>query len=104
MDRPLTADFVVEQLAHAEPDIQSIVLMPSILEEFSLTEKGCETLSKFKFVVFGGGKHPLPILHKFGICAIILTVAVIKGNLSDATGAKLLSRGVKLQNSFGSTE
>ncbi|TLD10846.1 hypothetical protein PgNI_05171 [Pyricularia grisea] len=80
MDRPLTADFVVEQLAHAEPDIQSIVLMPSILEEFSLTEKGCETLSKFKFVVFGGG------------------------NLSDATGAKLLSRGVKLQNSFGSTE
>ncbi|WQF79032.1 Putative AMP-dependent synthetase/ligase domain, phosphopantetheine binding ACP domain, AMP-binding [Colletotrichum destructivum] len=79
-NRPFTADFILEQLAHAPDDVDSISLPPSVLEELSATENGCEVLSKLKFVVFGGG------------------------NLSDATGQKLLDRGVVIQNSFGSTE
>ncbi|GJC89466.1 non-canonical non-ribosomal peptide synthetase FUB8 [Colletotrichum liriopes] len=55
-NRPFTADFVLEQLAHAGPDIDSISLPPSVLEELSITENGCEMLSKLKFVVFGGGQ------------------------------------------------
>ncbi|TLS25159.1 hypothetical protein PpBr36_07938 [Pyricularia pennisetigena] len=79
-DRPLTAEFVLRQLAHAPADVDSISLPPLILEELSTTDEGCEALGKMKFVVFGGG------------------------NLSDAAGRKLLDRGVVLQNSFGSTE
>lgn len=55
-NRPFTADFILEQLAHAPDDVDSISLPPSVLEELSATENGCEVLSKLKFVVFGGGK------------------------------------------------
>ncbi|TLD19227.1 hypothetical protein PspLS_09919 [Pyricularia sp. CBS 133598] len=79
-DRPMTADFILQQLAHAPADVDSISLPPSILEDLSTTDLGCEALSKLKFVLFGGG------------------------NLNDAAGRKLLDRGVVLQNSFGSTE
>ncbi|KAK2003342.1 male sterility protein [Colletotrichum falcatum] len=81
---PFTADFVMDQLAHAGDDVDSISLPPSVLEELSLRKEGCDCLKKLKFVVFGGD--------------------VPKGNLGDAAGQKLLDQGVMIQNSFGSTE
>ncbi|EFQ36630.1 male sterility protein [Colletotrichum graminicola M1.001] len=80
LNGPFTAEFVLEQLAHAGADVDSISLPPSVLEELSLTQEGCDRLKKLAFVVFGGG------------------------NLSDAAGQKLLDQGVVIQNSFGSTE
>ncbi|KAH9434705.1 hypothetical protein MCOR02_003670 [Pyricularia oryzae] len=79
-DEPLTADFILQQLAHAPADVDSISLPPLVLEELSTTDRGCEALGRMKFVFFGGG------------------------NLNEAAGKRLLDRGVVLQNSFGLTE
>lgn len=103
-NRPFTAAFILEQLAHAGAEIDSISLPPSVLEELSVTENGCEVLSKLQFVAFGGGQSLRQAKRTPRVLHLLISPWRYVGNLSDAAGQKLLDRGVVLQNSFGSTE
>lgn len=77
-DRPLTAELVVECLAHA--DVQSMLLAPAVVEDLSQTEEGIATLARLNIVAFGGG------------------------NLAREAGNRLIKRGVSLHNLIGATE